>query len=669
MYRWIRALCIGFMLTIWGVAAAQAAAALPEPAPAIATARREAWKAIQSGRAGSVTVAVMEQGRTVYAEGFGMADRLNSLPVDRNTVFNIGSISKTYCATAIMLLVDEGKINLDSPVTAYIPEFTMADERYRDITVRMLLNHSSGLPGGSYANSFGYKYHDPFLQETLRTLARSHLKHAPGERAVYCNDGFSLAEIIVERVSGKKYSTFLAQRIFAPLALARTGLSVAQRPDDAHLRIARYYDAKSRPEPPEALSFLGSGGLSATAEDLCRFADSFSTGGKQLLSAGSLAEIRKNQPSRFWGKLRKPMISFGLGWDFTELPDYKQQGLTVLGKSGGTHQYTSMLFTLPDHRISVAVIATGPGAPAYDIALKLLDAVAADKRLYKPAPAPVKIPRTAQPLPADLLAYEGYYAGDSGAIFRLSLAADAGALTLRSTDDPAAPPSLAAVYHDGLFFDAGDAKYYLTTVDQKQYLVKSSGMDVILVEKIVPLAAPVQLSSKITQPLWLRRNVEPYEGSLMVGQHMETLRQIELLPGYVDFGGLKRIVSPTAAGVALASVRDASEVEFFEKGGRYWAWLSGFEYMPADLAQPLEDAMDTIRLGRDGYNEWRKVVAAGIIETVRPQGGRVILFSPDGAVLSDSVWGNDAVYAPAGSFLEFAGASGDRFTVKTTPVE
>jgi CubicO group peptidase (beta-lactamase class C family) len=657
------------MLTISGVAAAASAAALPEPAPAIAIARREAWKAIQSGRAGSVTVAIMEQGRTVYAEGFGMADRLHSLPVDRHTVFNIGSISKTYCATAILLLVDEGKINLDSPVTTYIPEFTMADERYRDITVRMLLNHSSGLPGGSYANSFGYKYHDPFLPETLRTLARSHLKHAPGERAVYCNDGFSLAEIIVERISGKKYSTFLAERIFAPLALSHTGLSVAQRPDATHLRIARYYDAKSRPEPPEALSFLGSGGLSATAEDLCRFAGSFSTSGKHLLTSGSLAEIRKNQPSRFWGKLRKPMISFGLGWDFTELPEYRQQGLTVLGKSGGTHQYTSMLFTLPDHRISVAVIATGPGAPAYDIALKLLDAVAADKSLFKPAPVSVKIPRAAQPLPTDLLPYEGYYAGDSGAIFKLSLAADSSALTLRSTDNPAAPPSLSAVYHDGVFYDSSDAKYYLTTVEQKQYLVKSSSMDVILVEKIVPLASPLQLSPKVMQPLWLRRNVQPYEGSLMVGQHMEILRQIDLLPGYVDFGGLKKIVSPTAAGVSLASVRDASELEFFEKDGRYWAWLSGFEYMPGDLARPLEGATETIRLGQEGYNEWRKVVASGIIETTRPQGGRVILFSPDGAVLSDSVWGGEAVYAPAGSFLEFAGVSGDSFTVKTTPAE
>ena len=669
MSRWIRALCIGFLLTIWGVAAAASAAALPEPAPVTSTARREAWKAIQSGRAGSVTVAVMEQGRTVYAEGFGMADRLNSLPVDRRTVFNIGSISKTYCATAILLLVDEGKVKLDSPVTAYIPEFTMADERYRDITVRMLLNHSSGLLGGSYANSFGYRYHDPFLPETLQTLARSHLKHAPGEFAVYCNDGFSLAEIIVERFSGQKYSTFLAERIFAPLALTRTGLSVAQRPDAAHLRIACYYDAKSRPEPPEALSFLGSGGLSATAEDLCRFADSFSTGGKQLLTTGSLAEIRKNQPSRFWGKLSKPMISFGLGWDFTELPDYRQQGLNVLGKSGGTHQYTSMLFTFPDHRISVAVIATGPGAPAYDIALKLLDAVAAEKNLLKPAPATVKIPRPAQPLPLELLPYEGYYAGDSGAVFKLALAADSGTLTLRSTDDPAAPPSLAAVYHNGLFYDSGDAKYYLTTVEQKQYLVKTSSMDVILVEKIEPLTAPVQLSPKVTQPLWLRRNVQPYEGSLMVGQHMETLRQIELLPGYVDFGGLKRIVSPTAAGVSLASMRDASEVEFFEKDGRYWAWLSGFEYMPGDLAQPLAGVTDTVLLGRDGYNEWRKLVAAGIIETVRPQSGRVILFSPDGAVLSDSVWGGKAVYAPAGSFLEFAGVSGDRFTVKITPAE
>lgn len=221
-----------------------------------------------------------------------------------------------------MLLVDEGKIDLDKPVIVYLPEFTMADERYREITVRMLLNHSSGLPGGSYSNSFGFQYHNAFLPETLQTLAKSHLKHKPGEMAVYCNDGFSLAEMIVEKVSGKKFGQFLQERIFSPLALTRTGLGVGQLPPRPNMNIARYYDADGRIDPLEVVSFLASGGLSATAEDLCRFADSFSGKGRQILSQRSLSEMHKNQPTAFWGKLPRPTISLGLGWDFTSLPNF-----------------------------------------------------------------------------------------------------------------------------------------------------------------------------------------------------------------------------------------------------------------------------------------------------------------------------------------------------------
>ena len=668
MFRRIQTLCLLVFLLLSG-ANGLATPSFAEAVPAAkTTARLEAWKAIQSGRAGSLTIAIMDNGRFVYSEGFGMADRAGSIPVDRHTLFNIGSISKTYCATAIMLLVDDGKIKLDSPVTAYIPEFTMADERYRNITVRMLLNHSSGLPGGSYANSFGYRYHEPFLAETLQSLARSHLKHNPGEMAIYCNDGFSLAEIIVERVSGQKYSTFLTQRILVPLALSHTGLSVAERQADPRWPVARYYDAKSRPEPLESISFLGSGGLSATAEDLCRFADSFSVGGKQLLTAASLAEIRKNQPAQFWGKLPRPMISYGLGWDFTELPDYQAQNLNVLGKSGGTYQYTSMLFTLPDQRISVAVIATGASSPAFDIALKLLDAYAAEKNLFKPAPPTVKIPRTAQPLPPDLLQYTGYYAGDGGSVVKLSLNADAGSLTLHKADDPAAPPKLSAIYRDGLFYDTNDAKYYLTTVGQSRYLVTSGFVDSIALEKIEPLATPAQISPNALQPLWLRRNVRSYEGSMSAPQHMETPRQFDALPGYIDFCGLKKIVSPTSAGLSLASMRDATELEFFEQAGRYWAWVSGLLYMPADLAQPLSTAGGKITIGKDGYNEWRKLSAAAIFEAALPPAGRLILFSPTGEVLADSIWGLDSAFAPAGSFIEVAGNQGDTFVVKTTAV-
>src|SRR5512133_1360003 len=105
---------------------------------AMTTARSEIWQAINSGKCGSATAAIMVDGKVVYAEGFGMANREKSIPVTPTTIFNIGSISKVYVATAIMLLVDDGKISLDKPVADYLPEFKMADVRYKKITVRML---------------------------------------------------------------------------------------------------------------------------------------------------------------------------------------------------------------------------------------------------------------------------------------------------------------------------------------------------------------------------------------------------------------------------------------------------------------------------------------------------------------------------------------------------
>jgi len=258
---------------------------------AVATARSEIWKAINSGKCGSATVAIMLDGRVVYAEGFGMADRKRGIPVDRSTLFNIGSISKVYVATAVMLLVDDGLVSLDEPVTTYIPDFRMADGRYRRITVRMLLNHTSGMPGTQALNSFGYRYDDRVKQQTLDTLALGHLKHEPGGMAVYCNDGFTLAEIIVERMSGMKYIDFLYERVFRPMGLGNTGPSVGQIQGKP---VALYYDPKTgKPMPLEVLSILGAGGLSATAEDVSRFfVEAFSSEGN-LLKRASVEEMKK----------------------------------------------------------------------------------------------------------------------------------------------------------------------------------------------------------------------------------------------------------------------------------------------------------------------------------------------------------------------------------------
>ena len=123
-------------------------------------------------------------------------------------------MSKTYTAAAVLKLVDEGKVELDAPVTAYLPDFTMADGRYTDITVRMLLNHSSGLPGSTIANGFLLNDPDTLAADTLlEELSGQTLKAEPGAFSVYCNDGFTLAELVVEAVSGMDFDDYMRQAI------------------------------------------------------------------------------------------------------------------------------------------------------------------------------------------------------------------------------------------------------------------------------------------------------------------------------------------------------------------------------------------------------------------------------------------------------------------------
>jgi CubicO group peptidase (beta-lactamase class C family) len=138
----------------------------------------------------------------------------NADNTESDSVLNIASVSKMYVTTAAMQLVDKGLVNLDAPVTDYIPDFKMADERYKDITVRMLMNHTSGLMGSIYEGALLFDekssdYHDSFLNK----LSKESLKSNPGSFNCYCNDGFTLLEILIERVSKMSFTDYLKEYI------------------------------------------------------------------------------------------------------------------------------------------------------------------------------------------------------------------------------------------------------------------------------------------------------------------------------------------------------------------------------------------------------------------------------------------------------------------------
>jgi len=626
-------------------------------------ARTEVWKDINSGTAGSATVAVMENDKIVYSEGFGMADRENSIPVTNQTIFNMGSISKVYCATAIMLLVDAGKVSLDNPVTQYLADFRMADPRYKDITVRMLLNHTSGLPGTSMANSFGFEENKDVFKDLLETLSTAHLKHAPGEMAIYCNDGFTLAEMVVERVSQKKYIDFLSENILAPLSLRNTGVSVGLR--SGKVAAAYYQPGTTKKEPLEALSVLGAGGLSATAEDLCRFADTFSEKGKQILSKSSLEEMKKAQPSSFTGKLKEPSMSFGLGWDMTELPAYQSKGIQVLGKSGGTGDYSSMMYTVPEQRLSVAVIASGPSSGAGKIALDILDKVLVEKGLATSQTKAVTKPLTPEKLPQEFAAFAGYYAGN-GQLYRLAVDDKENTVTVFSYEKGAESPVISMFYNNGYLHEQSGRLYYLTTVDGRDYLVSHSDLfnvDSINMEKLSTIKSPLSLEIDVNGKQWLRRNAHSFEGTMFVPSHLIQSYTLEDLPGYVEFLGVKSVQSPVFAGMPAFSGRDQTELTLFERDGEIWVRVSDMVYSPTATAGTFEPGESTVLIGDNGYNEWLKAGIGLVLSYEKPAKGRIIAFSPDGTCTYDSAVDTGDLYVPQGGFVEFAGTAGDIFKV------
>jgi CubicO group peptidase (beta-lactamase class C family) len=596
-----------------------------------------------------------------------MANREKSIPVTASTLFNIGSISKVYTATAIMLLVDDGKVSLDKPVTDYLPQFRMADARYKKITVRMLLNHQSGIPGTEGANSFGFKYDDDIKQKTINTLGRAHLKHAPGAMAVYCNDGFTLAEMIVEQASGKTYINFLNERIFSPLGLKNTGMGVGEIKDKP---VALYYDMKTgKPHPPETLSILGAGGLSSTAGELCLFVDAFS-GKNKLLKKTSLDEMKKAQPSAFRGKLRNPEISVGLGWDLTGLPQYDAAGIQVLGKSGGTGNYSSMVYTIPDKRISVAVIASGPESGAMKIALDMLEAVITEKKLIPKEEKSVFIPPVAQELPQGYESWNGYYA-NGNSLIQIVFDGVKKSVTAYAFREQEKTPANTLIYNNGYYHDTKGGRSYFTRIDGEGYLVNCppfAKIDIIMMQKIKPMEKPQNLKVNMDGKVWLRRNVSPYESLMGVDTHFEKSALYKDLLGYVFFRGLKRIESPEFAVMPFDSIRDLTELTLFEKNGNTWAWVSDLLYSPAETALGLKNGDNSVKIGIDGHSEWLRANEDMVLSFTKPERGKIIIFASDGnEVTYDSTLNTGDVYIAKGNYIEFAGFANDAFTVKAKP--
>jgi CubicO group peptidase (beta-lactamase class C family) len=353
-----------------------AAVLLAEPqALDIPALRDRARKIVEDGAAPSVVIAVARDGRLIWSEGFGFADRESKIAATPQTPYSVASLTKPFTATAVMVLAERQRIALDQPLERYLGPLKRPGATAADVTVRRVLGHAGGFPQ-HYQYFFDDQPRRPLsFAETMRCYGAQYL---PVDRYTYSNLGYGALGELVARVFGLSYRDFLAQEIFKPLGLVQS--RVPERAEET-AGAAKRYARDGSLLPFFVTDFPGGSALYASVEDLVRFgsfhAGALMTGQRPVLTAASLAEMH-----------RVGAGDYGLGWSVN--PTWGRY--PVVWHSGAFPGASAALWTVPAQKIAIAVIANQIGAPVNQLAGEILAALAGP-------PSPSGGPASTRPSP------------------------------------------------------------------------------------------------------------------------------------------------------------------------------------------------------------------------------------------------------------------------------
>jgi CubicO group peptidase (beta-lactamase class C family) len=304
----------------------------------------------------AAAVAVLHDER-IHDVAAGVINRRTGVEATTDTLFQIGSISKVWTTTLLLGLADEQRVDLDAAVRAYVPELALADEAVAaTLTVRQLLNHTSGLPGDFFPDT---GRGDDCLAKYVAILADVELAHPPGAMFSYSNAAFILAGLVIERVTGTTWDAALRSRLIEPLDLTMT----VTLPEEALLHrtavghVGRGDNQTIAPQWVMPRNCGPAGLIASRARDLIEFArlhldHGRARNGTQILSeeaVRAMQQVTVSVPGASQGR-----FGFGLGWGLGSW-----SGSPVLQHDGGTIGQAASLRVLPQERFAVAVLTNG----------------------------------------------------------------------------------------------------------------------------------------------------------------------------------------------------------------------------------------------------------------------------------------------------------------------
>jgi CubicO group peptidase (beta-lactamase class C family) len=384
-----------------------------------------------------LSIALVDDQQIVWAEGFGHADRAANIAAAPETVYRVGSISKLFTDTAVMQLAEQGRLDIDQPLQAYLPQFAIRSrfEGAGPITPRNLMTHHSGLPD-SVVNGMWTDHPAPFPSVTAG-LRDDYAAYPPDYVFAYSNIGITLLGDMIQTVTGEDFAARLERTLLRPLGMRDASFALGLT---GPLAAKAYRDGKEADEKP--LRDVPAGGLNANVLDLSRFMQMiFAEGranGRQILQPATVAQMLAPQNGAV---ALDQDFRIGLGWMLIGKID---NAGPVAQHAGATLFHRSQLMILPQHKLGVVVLSnsataggvvTDVATAALQLALEVKTGIRQSEP-KRPDPAPAALtPDQLQSWPGQYATHFGYAkVSKSGDRLRATLADADFDLTPRGAD-------------------------------------------------------------------------------------------------------------------------------------------------------------------------------------------------------------------------------------------
>ena len=355
-----------------------------------------------------LSIALVDDQRLVWAQGFGFADVERKVPASADTLYRVGSLSKLFTDTAAMQLAEQGLLDIDKPLQNYLPHFApQTRQPQAAITVRQLMSHHSGLPRDRLK---GFQNPEPRpFAELEQDMSEEYVAYAPDQHFSYSNAGISLVGRVVETQSAIPFAQYMRQSVLTPMGMSQSSFDVG--PSASAQMSLGYRKHDAMPEVP--LRDVPAGGLNSSVNDLSRFMAMVfaegTSGGQQILKPQTVAEMLRPQNTAV------PLDSnfhVGLGWMLSTLGKSTIQNAGPVAHHGGSiGMFRSALYVLPQHKLGVVVLGNSNTADGVvdRVATETLKlALQAKTGIQQPEPTPAGWADRAVPASA-LRDYAGDY--------------------------------------------------------------------------------------------------------------------------------------------------------------------------------------------------------------------------------------------------------------------